>query len=435
MDPYQNKPIGAVSEQEIEPVLELLQGGDPEVIANRAGITVEKLLEMRDALLTKARDQEEAGERGSIGKKVGRNAPCPCGSGKKYKQCCMESQRDSGRDPSAEQAAPSRATEKEQKRLVENIEKTFALIASERYEQAVREATRLLRKYPNEDRLHDILATAHLYSGACDKAVRICSRRLDAARREKDYFIEHGRYRDAEVEKPALSYYYPPMTWLQKHWIALKAEEYRRAYPPSPVPAIVDLVQEIRTADDRGAFTERHDRGYEARRKALEQPLEELKNVGPEAIAYLSPMACRYCWAGLFVPELLSHYGTDLAIRRLMDISMFGFAYASGASLHYLEKLGARAVPHIAGAFSRDESFDPIKTGLVAVLGNIRSLEAYALLLGLLQHESHHVVNWAGGALGRFERKEALPHLLAAQERIGGEQMIDEAIEKLEAME
>ncbi|MCE8426629.1 MAG: SEC-C domain-containing protein [Candidatus Methanoperedens sp.] len=23
-------------------------------------------------------------------KKVGRNAPCPCGSGQKYKKCCME---------------------------------------------------------------------------------------------------------------------------------------------------------------------------------------------------------------------------------------------------------------------------------------------------------------------------------------------------------
>jgi len=22
------------------------------------------------------------------GKKIGRNAPCPCGSGKKYKKCC-----------------------------------------------------------------------------------------------------------------------------------------------------------------------------------------------------------------------------------------------------------------------------------------------------------------------------------------------------------
>jgi len=33
------------------------------------------------------------GERGSVqrmvrGDKVGRNDPCPCGSGKKYKKCC-----------------------------------------------------------------------------------------------------------------------------------------------------------------------------------------------------------------------------------------------------------------------------------------------------------------------------------------------------------
>lgn len=24
-----------------------------------------------------------------MGKKIGRNDPCPCGSGKKYKQCCF----------------------------------------------------------------------------------------------------------------------------------------------------------------------------------------------------------------------------------------------------------------------------------------------------------------------------------------------------------
>ena len=27
-----------------------------------------------------------------VGKKVGRNDPCPCGSGKKYKHCCMNKQ-------------------------------------------------------------------------------------------------------------------------------------------------------------------------------------------------------------------------------------------------------------------------------------------------------------------------------------------------------
>lgn len=27
-----------------------------------------------------------------VGKKIGRNDPCPCGSGRKYKQCCMNKQ-------------------------------------------------------------------------------------------------------------------------------------------------------------------------------------------------------------------------------------------------------------------------------------------------------------------------------------------------------
>ena len=27
--------------------------------------------------------------RGGLKMKIGRNAPCPCGSGKKYKKCCL----------------------------------------------------------------------------------------------------------------------------------------------------------------------------------------------------------------------------------------------------------------------------------------------------------------------------------------------------------
>ena len=32
------------------------------------------------------------GERVPRPKKVGRNDPCPCGSGKKYKKCCLAKQ-------------------------------------------------------------------------------------------------------------------------------------------------------------------------------------------------------------------------------------------------------------------------------------------------------------------------------------------------------
>ena len=46
-----------------------------------------------DKLLSVEKRQElyKAQKRSMIvvkGKKIGRNEPCPCGSGKKYKQCC-----------------------------------------------------------------------------------------------------------------------------------------------------------------------------------------------------------------------------------------------------------------------------------------------------------------------------------------------------------
>jgi HEAT repeat protein len=93
--------------------------------------------------------------------------------------------------------------------------------------------------------------------------------------------------------------------------------------------------------------------------------------------------------------------------------------------------LGETAIPHIGEAFFRDKAFDPIKTGIVSVLGNIRSPAAYDLLLRLLEHKISHIVNWAGDALGKFNHIKALPAMIDANEKIGGEKMIDAAIRKL----
>jgi HEAT repeat protein len=128
---------------------------------------------------------------------------------------------------------------------------------------------------------------------------------------------------------------------------------------------------------------------------------------------------------------LLAAIPGDESVRALLDISMFGFAYASGASLHYLEKRGTEVVPHIRQALVENRQFDPIKTGMVSVLGNLGGPEAYALLIELLDHESPHLVNWAGDALGKFNNPQALPAMTAASERIGGQPMIDAAIEHL----
>jgi hypothetical protein len=45
--------------------------------------------------VTHATDEEMASVPRSAGKKVGRNEPCPCGSGKKYKKCCLNSPQSS----------------------------------------------------------------------------------------------------------------------------------------------------------------------------------------------------------------------------------------------------------------------------------------------------------------------------------------------------
>jgi len=55
--------------------------------------------------------------------------------------------------------------------------------------------------------------------------------------------------------------------------------------------------------------------------------------------------------------------------------------------------------------------------------------------LDLLTHESPHIVNWAGDALGKFENVAALPAMVAASERIGGELMIEAAIRRLRDLE
>jgi len=56
-------------------------------------------------------------------------------------------------------------------------------------------------------------------------------------------------------------------------------------------------------------------------------------------------------------------------------------------------------------------------------------------LMEFLDHENPVIVNWAGDALGKFDNIEALPAMVAASERIGGEQMIENAIVHLKDME
>ena len=429
-----NIELDTMSEAELAPVLELLQGGDPDAIAQKAGMDREALLRIRDDLLAKAeRERLKAAKVPS--QKIGRNQPCPCGSGKKYKHCCLNDHEAIRRTKNEGGTGDRQISQTEQDRLIYKIEEAFALLGTGHYTEASEQASKLIIDYPNEDRLHDIRVTAHLYLKAFDAAIAICRQRLAVAESEKAYFIEKGRYRDADIDHPALAYYYPPLTWLQKYWIALKAGDYHAQYPLKEDAQITQLIRTLQTADDETRFPQKHSQGLEVRREALKDTLEQLKRVGPQAIPYLLPHVVIYSWTGLFVPEILAAYPTELSTRSLIDISMFGFAYVSGACLHYLEKRGQEVIPHIRKAFARKKKFDPIKTGIVSVLGNIRTPSAYRMLLKFLDHESPHIVNWAGDALGKFDNVGALPAMMAASERIGGERMIDSAILHLKDLE
>jgi hypothetical protein len=208
----------------------------------------------------------------------------------------------------------------------------------------------------------------------------------------------------------------------------LKAGDYQTLYPLKEDAQITKLIRALQTADDLTRFPQKHLQGLTLRRETLKDTLEKLKRAGPQVIPYLLPHVIVYSWTGLFVPEILSAYPTELSTYSLIDISMFGFAYASGACLHYLEKRGEDVIPYIGEAFAKEKKFDPIKTGIISVLGNIRTHSAYRMLVGFLDHESPHIVNWAGDALGKFDNVEALPAMVAASERIGRERMIESAI-------
>jgi len=52
----------------------------------------------------------------AAGARVGRNDPCPCGSGKKYKHCCMRKEQEQAPAPSGEKAPPQKKRRRRKRR-------------------------------------------------------------------------------------------------------------------------------------------------------------------------------------------------------------------------------------------------------------------------------------------------------------------------------
>ncbi|HYA01495.1 MAG TPA: SEC-C metal-binding domain-containing protein [Syntrophobacteria bacterium] len=413
-------------------ILQVIEGGNPEEIARRVGVEPAQLLAMRDAFVEQTTRQALLGEAGS--RKTGRNEPCPCGSGKKYKKCCV-AKHEKAQEFLRETRTQDFQEGAKEEGLPPFVATGFDLLAADKYDEASAHAAELLKTHPEDDRLHDTLVTGLLASGRYDEAISICRTRWEVAREEKAFHLAHGYHkRQPQGEDAPPAHFYAPETWLEKYWIVARAKEYRALLPEPRDPGLDELLTALLTVNDRERFPDQKEKGLEERRKALQPTLEQFRDVGPAAIPCLLQVVWRYSWATLFIPELLAHYGTDLAIRSLIDISMFGYHFVSESCLKHLEALGARVVPFIRKALEHDPEFDPIKVGLIALLGNVEAPEVDEILVELLDHQERVVVDWAGLGLGKRNRVDLIETLEKAAARIGKAPRLMWAVEHLRGL-
>jgi tetratricopeptide (TPR) repeat protein len=137
--------------------------------------------------------------------KVGRNQPCPCGSGKKYKQCCLEADeaaRIAALPKPALQAAGrvSFNSYDEIDRLDLLSNGSLDLINAGQFEEAERMCLQLLAEFPDVFDGHMRLGELNRRRGDNRKAAEHL--RLAAAMaRSPDYDVELADGLDAEADE------------------------------------------------------------------------------------------------------------------------------------------------------------------------------------------------------------------------------------------
>ncbi|MCX7823357.1 MAG: SEC-C metal-binding domain-containing protein [Syntrophobacterales bacterium] len=413
-----------------DPVLEVLKGSSPEEVCKIYGIS-------REELNRRTVEYQQLCRRAAIQdtiptEKISRNDPCPCGSGKKYKKCCLSIHEGFKRSIPQDELFKREQQLREKRRLEQEIQRGFDLLFNEDFVRARKHAENLLEDYSEDDRLHDILLTSCLALGDYDRAFHIARARWQVALEEKEIFQESGSHR--REREGHLVHFYSPSTWLEKFWIAQRARHYRDKYPPKPNPKIKELVEELKVANNLKKFPQRDREGYEVRRKALETPIESLKLWGSDAIWAILPLTYYFSWATLFVPEIIESLGTDDALRLLAELSMFRYPFFAQMCLTSLESFGERSVTIIREIIDDHRAFDELKVGIIMVLGKIPTPESFEILIRLTEHENPYVVNWVAQALANHKNPEALPYLERAKERLGELSKIAGAIKDLANM-
>ncbi len=411
----------------LQPVHELIQGGDPDLICTKYGLTRTQLDKLLSAY--QASRREAAAADAFVPSKTGRNDPCPCGSGKKYKKCCLLVHQEARNSIPGEQLQQMEEKARAKEKLEKEARKGFELIFSREYERAERYAKERIEVFQEDDRFHDILVSACFGLGDYDSAFRIARKRWQTAVEEKLFFQENGYHKREGTERDGHVQFYSPSTWLEKFWIAQRASVWRQQYGGGPSPSgIAKVVEELLSANDSKRFPAKQEEGFEARRATLAPVLEKINSEGQGAIPFLLPITYNFNWAALFVPELLHAWGADECLRLLAELSMFRYPYFSQKCLACLEETGERAIAAVSLVLEENPAFDELKAGLLNVLGNLACRESFEILVKFTEHENRYVVAWACEALGRHKNPEALPYLERAKQRMGPLNQIAAAI-------
>jgi Tfp pilus assembly protein PilF len=109
--------------------------------------------------------------------KIGRNEPCPCGSGKKYKQCCLAKDEQAARVVTAAQAEmtvrrrPNAVCNHCEHELDDAAYHVIGLIENGKLDEAEQAAHELREKHPTMYDGYDCLAMVHQAKGDTAQAI------------------------------------------------------------------------------------------------------------------------------------------------------------------------------------------------------------------------------------------------------------------------
>lgn len=130
--------------------------------------------------------------------KIGRNDPCPCGSGNKYKRCCLELDEKAERDARAAVAAALAAEQAEDDEFAEWSDKldddsnvVIDLIEAGELDQAEQAAHQLIANYPEVHDGYDRLGMVY-------EARKEPKKAADCYRKVIDFMQAHPTDYDAE---------------------------------------------------------------------------------------------------------------------------------------------------------------------------------------------------------------------------------------------